>query len=161
MKELILVRHGKSSWSYDVEDADRPLKERGIRDAHLVARYLASQLGGVDAVYSSPANRALHTCVILMRELGWPLQEIRVRKELYDFSGGAVRTFVHGLEDTLQKVMLFGHNHALTHLVNDWGNRYVDNLPTTGLAHLTFGVDRWREVSYGKTQRIVFPKELR
>ncbi len=161
MKELILVRHGKSSWNYDVEDADRPLKERGIRDAHRVAQHLASQLGGVDAVYSSPANRALHTCVILMRELGLPLEEIRVRKELYDFSGGAVRTFVQGLDDTLQKVMLFGHNHALTHLVNDWGNRYVDNLPTTGLAHLTFEVDRWQEVSYGKTEMIVFPKQLR
>ncbi len=161
MKELILVRHGKSSWNYDVEDADRPLKERGIQDAHRVAKHLAPRLGGVDAVYSSPANRALHTCVILMRELGLPLGEIRVRKELYDFSGGAVRTFVQGLDDTLHKVMLFGHNHALTHLVNDWGNRYVDNLPTTGVAHLTFEVDRWQEVSYGKTQMIVFPKQLR
>mgnify|MGYP001075996040 CR=1 FL=1 len=161
MKELILVRHGKSSWSYDVEDADRPLKERGIRDAHRVAQHVASHIGEVDAVYSSPANRALHTCVILMRGLGLSPEKIRIRKELYDFSGGAVRTFVHGLEDSLQKVMVFGHNHALTHLVNDWGDRYVDNLPTAGLAHLAFEVDRWREVSYGKTQLIVFPKELR
>ena len=160
MKELILVRHGKSSWDYDVQDADRPLKERGIRDAHKIANYAVSRIGEVDAVFSSPANRALHTCMILMRELGIPLEKLEVRKELYDFSGGSVREFVHGLEDRFVKVMLFGHNHAMTHLVNDWGSKYIDNVPTSGLVHLAFERDSWREVSYGKTKMMVFPKQL-
>ncbi|MDX1333918.1 MAG: histidine phosphatase family protein [Robiginitalea sp.] len=161
MKELILVRHGKSSWDYDVRDADRPLKERGIRDAHRVAAHVASRLQDVDAVFSSPANRALHTCLILMREVGIPLDKLRVEKDLYDFSGGSVRGFVHGLGDQMGKIMLFGHNHALTHLVNDWGSKYVDNVPTSGLAYLTFDVEAWREVSFGKTEMMVFPKQLK
>ncbi len=161
MKELILVRHGKSSWEYDVRDADRPLKQRGIRDIHKVAQNAAPHLQDVDAVYSSPANRALHTCMIVMREVGIPLEKLRVEKELYDFSGSAVREFVHGLEDRLGKVMLFGHNHAFTHLANDWGSKYVDNVPTSGLTYLTFEGEKWSGVSFGKTKMMVFPKQLK
>ena len=161
MKELILVRHGKSSWDYDVQDADRPLKERGIRDAHRVAEHVATRLRGVDAVFSSPANRALHTCVILMRIVGIPMSKLRIEKELYDFSGGSVREFVHGVGDDLRKIMIFGHNHALTYLVNDWGSKYVDNVPTSGLAYLSFDVAKWSEVSFGKTEMLVFPNQLK
>lgn len=161
MKELILVRHGKSSWDYDVQDADRPLKERGIRDAHRIAKHVAPRLRDVDAVFSSPANRALHTCMILMREVGIPLEKLRLENELYDFSGNSVRKFVHSMDDQLEKVLLFGHNHALTHLVNDWGNKYVDNVPTTGLTYLTFGVPTWARVSSGKTELMVFPNQLK
>jgi phosphohistidine phosphatase len=161
MKELILVRHGKSSWDYDVQDADRPLKERGIRDAHLVAEKVAPRLRDVDAVFSSPAIRALHTCMILMREVGIPLDKLRIEKELYDFSGNSVRKFVHGAGDHLGKIMLFGHNHALTHLVNDWGSKYVDNVPTTGLTYLAFDAGKWSEVTFGETKMMVFPKQLR
>jgi phosphohistidine phosphatase len=161
MKELILVRHGKSSWDYDVQDADRPLKERGIRDAHRIAKHVGPRLRDVDAVFASPANRALHTCMILMREVGIPLEKLSIEKELYDFSGNSVRKFVHNLENDLVKVALIGHNHALTHLVNDWGSKYVDNVPTSGLTHLTFEVSTWSEVSFGNTEMMVFPKQLK
>ena len=67
MKKLTLIRHGKSSWNYDVSDRDRPLLERGINDAYLVASALKEPV--VDAVFSSPANRALHTCNIFLRVL--------------------------------------------------------------------------------------------
>ena len=160
MKELILVRHGKSSWDYDVRDSDRPLKERGVRDAHRVAQAASEAVKDVQAVFSSPANRALHTCMILMRELQIPFEKLSITKELYDFSGGSVRSFVHNLDDSLEKVMLFGHNHALTHVVNDWGSKYVDNVPTSGMVYLSFDVERWEGVSFGTTKLMVFPKHL-
>jgi phosphohistidine phosphatase len=161
MKELILVRHAKSSWNYDVQDVDRPLQERGIRDAHRVGEAIASEVSGVQAVYSSPANRALHTCTILMRETGIPLEKLQVCKKLYDFTGGSVRAFVHELDDSLEKVMLFGHNHAMTHVVNDWGSKYVDNVPTCGLVYIRFDVSSWKDISFGATKKMVFPKQLR
>lgn len=161
MKELILVRHAKSSWEYDVKDADRPLSERGIADAHLIAEALESKINGVQAVFSSPANRALHTCMILMRELGMSLRSVEVVRELYDFSGEAVSTHIRNLDDTLEKVMLFGHNNAMTHIANKWGNRYLENVPTCGVVHLSFPVKSWNEISYGNTLKTVFPKNLR
>lgn len=161
MKELMLVRHGKSSWDYDVSDRDRPLKERGISDAHLVADALAGGFTPPDAVFSSPANRALHTCMILVRELDIPLKRVKVTESLYDFGGKGLRDFVHGLEESLQRVMLFGHNHAMTYTANAWGNRHIENVPTAGFVHLEFENMPWREVQYGKTRRLLFPKELK
>lgn len=161
MKELILVRHGKSSWDYDVQDIDRPLKERGIRDARRVAQAASAKTNNVQAVFSSPANRALHTCLILMREVGIPFDKLTVSKDLYDFSGSAVRSFVQTLDNSLDKILLFGHNHALTYLVNDWGSKYVDNVPTSGLVYITFEVDRWEAVAFGTTKLMLFPRDLR
>jgi phosphohistidine phosphatase len=161
MKELILVRHAKSSWEYDVKDADRPLSERGIADAHLIAEALESKINGVQAVFSSPANRALHTCMILMRELGMPLESLAVVKALYDFSGEGVSAHITTLDDTLDKVILFGHNNAMTHIANKWGSKYLENVPTCGVVHLSFPVKSWKEISHGKTQKTIFPKNLK
>ena len=161
MKELILVRHAKSSWEYDVKDADRPLGERGITDAHLIARALEKNLRGIQAIFSSPANRALHTCMILMREMGMSHASVQVIPELYDFSGQGVSAHVHSLDDALEKVMLFGHNNAMTHIANKWGSKYLENVPTCGMVHLSFPVNSWKEISYGNTLNTVFPKNLR
>ena len=69
MKTLILVRHGKSSWEYSVDDKDRPLKERGVNDGHLISEEFKSQNAStIDAAFSSPANRALHTGMIFLTE---------------------------------------------------------------------------------------------
>ena len=65
MKTLYIVRHAKSSWKYEgVDDIDRPLKERGIKDAHFLSKHLSKKIKRPDVFLSSSANRALHTAVI-------------------------------------------------------------------------------------------------
>ena len=59
MKTLYIVRHAKSSWKYDsVKDIDRPLKERGINDAHLLSKHLSEKIKRPDVFITSTANRA-------------------------------------------------------------------------------------------------------
>ena len=89
MKQIILMRHGKSSWDYDVSDKDRPLKERGINDAHMVAKTFGLHAPSIDFIYSSPANRALHTSMIFVRNLEFDLSKFNVTNQLYDFSGNS------------------------------------------------------------------------
>ncbi len=161
MKTLILVRHGKSSWEYEVSDKDRPLKERGIRDAHLVGKQYSSQAGDIDAAFSSPACRAMHTAMIVLREFNYELSEFRVTDHLYDFSGSGVADFVQGLNEKWQKVIIFGHNYAFTNIANQWGDQRIDNVPTAGLVELTFDCDRWADVEMGSTKQVLFPKTLR
>ncbi|NNE77601.1 MAG: histidine phosphatase family protein [Pricia sp.] len=161
MKTLILVRHGKSSWDYAVNDKDRPLKERGINDAYLVSNALKSKGIQLDKIFSSPANRALHTCVIFLRQLEFPSEKFQLSKKLYDFSGDSVSEFIRNLDDSLNTVMIFGHNHAFTHLANSLGNTYIDNVPTTGLVHLYFDANRWKSISKGTTKQTIFPKDLK
>ncbi|NNJ89305.1 MAG: histidine phosphatase family protein [Eudoraea sp.] len=161
MKQLILVRHGKSSWKYGVEDRDRPLKEIGIQDAHRVSHHFGKSGFKINAVYSSPGIRALHTCVIFLRNLRISYSDFSLSDELYDFSGNDVMEFVKNLPDQQQVVMIFGHNHAFTEVANILGDVYIDNVPTTGLVHLSFNVTRWKDIQKGKTEEVVRPKDLR
>ena len=161
MKTLILVRHGKSSWEYSVGDKDRPLLQRGMNDAYLVSDHLNEQELSVNAVFSSPANRALHTSMIFIRQLYFPLSKFRVVNELYDFSGEHVHQFIKELDNQLDTVMIFGHNHAFTFIANSLGNSYIENVPTSGLVHIEFDTDSWSSIEKGVTKQTIFPKQLR
>lgn len=161
MKKLILLRHGKSSWEYSVGDKDRPLLERGISDAFLVANKFQEKGIEIDAIFSSPANRALHTAMIFCRQLYFSLDKFQVTERLYDFSGNEVLQFVKELDDSLKTVLIFGHNHAFTHIANSLGNTYIENVPTSGLVQLQFDVQQWASVEKGITEQTIFPKELR
>ena len=161
MKQIILVRHGKSSWDYEVSDKDRPLKERGINDTHLVAEKFSSLNENIDFALSSPANRALHTSMIFLRNVGFDFNTFRVTPELYDFSGNSVASVVKDLSDSWNTVIIFGHNYAFTTLANTWGDTYIENVPTAGLVHIAFEVDSWSDIKQGKTKLILFPKHLK
>lgn len=161
MKTVTFVRHGKSSWDYQVGDKDRPLKERGVNDAKLVSEEFKSLNSNIDYVYSSPANRALHTSMIFTRVLEYNLDKFKVHTSLYDFSGETVLQFLKNLNNEQGSVMIFGHNYAFTTLVNTLGDTYIENVPTAGLVQVKFDVARWGEILKGTTIKIIFPKELR
>lgn len=161
MKKVLFVRHGKSSWDYEVADKDRPLKERGINDAHLIGKQLKTMGIKIERSYSSPANRALHTAMIVLRNLNFDFLRFRVNEELYDFSGDSVLQFLKTLDNDFQSVLIFGHNYAFTSLVNSLGDEYIDNLPTAGMAIIEFDCDSWSDISKGKTQEIIVPKQLK
>ncbi len=161
MKTIVFVRHGKSSWDYEVSDKDRPLQERGIRDALLVSETYKRTGTSIDKVYASPANRALHTCMIFTRNWDFPLERVILSEALYDFSGDRVASFVLNLDDSINTIALFGHNYAFTELVNSWGSKVIENVPTSGLVELTFDISRWSQLEMGRTTKILFPKQLR
>lgn len=161
MKTVLFVRHGKSSWEDKVSDKDRTLKERGITDAHLVANALVSSNTTIDYVFSSPANRALHTCMIFARNLNLELNKVQINEALYDFSGEHLLDFLKNVDNAYATILIFGHNNALTTLVNTLGDRYIENVPTAGLTKIEFTVDNWRGIAKGKTVEVIFPKDLR
>jgi len=161
MKTIILVRHGKSSWEYGVSDKDRPLKERGINDAHLVSKKFKQENIVVDHAYSSPANRALHTSMIFLRNLEHGFHKFEIKDDLYDFSGESLKNFVAGIDDSKHSIMIFGHNYAFTTMVNIWGDKHIENVPTSGLVQIQFFEEKWNQISKGKTKLILFPKQLK
>ncbi|HLT50378.1 MAG TPA: histidine phosphatase family protein [Arenibacter sp.] len=161
MKTVILVRHAKSSWEYNVSDRDRPLVERGIRDAHKVAKEFSKKTVKIDAAYSSPANRALHTAVIFLRTLDFPFSKFELSDSLYDFGGDGVLSFIRSLDNGIQTVIIFGHNEAFTHIANSLGDRHIGNVPTSGSVQLKFDVKDWRSIEKGTTGKTLFPKDLK
>ncbi|WP_178985025.1 SixA phosphatase family protein [Winogradskyella helgolandensis] len=161
MKEILLVRHGKSSWEFDVTDFYRPLKQRGIEDSSLVSKELEMKGSAPNVIYSSPATRALSTCKIFAKILEIPENEITIVEDLYDFEGRNVINFIKTLPNELNKVMIFGHNHAFTSISNIFGDRFIDNLPTSGLVKLTFDIEDWKDLKKGTTEFIIIPKDLK
>jgi phosphohistidine phosphatase len=70
MKKLFLVRHAKSDWTYEgLPDIDRPLNERGYRDAHIMSKHLSSKKHVPDGIIASPAIRTINTALIFSRNL--------------------------------------------------------------------------------------------
>jgi phosphohistidine phosphatase len=100
MKTLYIVRHAKSSWEYDgIEDIDRPLKKRGIKDAYLMSKVLNEEINRPDVFLSSSANRALHTSVIFCNRFKYPLSNLKINKSLYSFSDGYLVKIIKALDD--------------------------------------------------------------
>lgn len=161
MKTLVLMRHGKSSWEYDVPDIDRPLKKRGINDSQRVSEEFLTKNLEIDLVLSSPANRALSTCKLFIKELKISKNEINVEPNLYDFGGSDVIDVIKSLDNQYNTVILFGHNHAFTSISNIFGNQFIENVPTAGLVVIDFDVESWQTIQNGTTRFTIFPKELK
>jgi len=161
MKNLILVRHAKSSWDYNVSDDKRPLENRGITDTQLVSLKFKDHLFQTDMVFSSPANRALTTCKIFLKNLEISDKLLIVSHKLYDFSGENVIDFIKNIDKQLNNVIIFGHNYAFTSISNRFGSIFIDNLPTCGLVWIQFDVDSWEDIETGKTLLIIRPKDLK
>ena len=161
MKTLVLVRHGKSSWAYDLPDDERPLKSRGVSDANLISRKFKENNALPEKFFSSHAKRALSTCEIFVREFGLPKACISIERNLYDFGGMNVMNFLKNVSNEFNYIMIFGHNHAFTSIANSLGSKYIDNLPTSGLVKLNFDCNSWADISNGTTETILIPKAFK
>ncbi len=161
MKNLILVRHAKSSWEHNVIDHDRPLNERGFKDAGLVSNDLKNRSLGIDLVLSSDAMRAKTTANIFISNMGVNPEIVHLNHDLYDFSGTNLTEVIKTCDNSDNKLMIFGHNHAITAFVNTYGSSYIDNVPTSGVVAIEFDIDNWKNLNKGKTIWTLFPRDLK
>lgn len=161
MKLLTLVRHGKSSWDFDVSDKERPLKKRGENDAQLVVNEFFKHNNIPSYIFTSPAQRALSTCKIFMSKFNLSENSFSIESDLYDFGGENVIRFIKKLPNSCDNVIIFGHNHAFTSIANIYGDKFIDNLPTSGLITLKFDIANWQDLKQGTTENIIIPKALK
>jgi phosphohistidine phosphatase len=146
-KQLIIVRHGKSSWKYEsIADIDRHLKEKGIHDVYDMAGRLKDQDVFPDVILSSPASRALHTALIFSRTLDYPVNRIHLKEIFYNGSDQDVLEVIRTVPDDADTIMIFGHNPTFTDLANHFLPEELDKLPTAGMAVIEFNTDRWEEI---------------
>ncbi|MDW5289382.1 phosphoglycerate mutase family protein [Formosa sp. PL04] len=162
MKKVIIIRHAKSSWKYNVDDMHRPLRAIGVRNTiKICERFKEVSEISLKNVFSSPAKRALDTCRIFVENYNSDDKiEIDVVDELYDFEGAKLHHFIKSIHDNLDTIFVFGHNNALTSFVNKYANVYVLNVPTSGLVILEFDIDKWADLRPGILKLKLFPKEI-
>lgn len=161
MKNLILIRHAKSSWDAPVHDKERVLAQRGVRDAHLMAQSISKYIPKLNLIWSSTAKRASETAIIFAQNQMWPLESIIFKDELYTFDASKLEKVIKSCNNSYENVILFGHNEAITDFVNKFGDIFIDNVPTAGFVSLLFTSDSWTNISNGKTKKILFPRDLK
>ncbi len=160
MKNLILIRHAKSSWDAPLNDIDRPLMQRGILDAHLVSGNCLPFIPKQYQIFSSIAKRAKETAIIFAQNFSFPIENILFKEELYTFDERKLENSIRSLSNSYNNVILFGHNEAITNFVNKFGDIFIDNVSTSGFVSLQFDTEDWRSIRVGKTKKIIFPKAL-
>ena len=159
MKTLFIIRHAKSSWdASNVDDFDRPLNERGKRDAPRMGKRFKEKDIHPDWMVSSPAKRALSTAKRIAEALKYKKDDIKSDRRLYHADEETILTVVKELKDNRNVVMLFGHNPGLTEFVNSLmdGSQDIDNIPTCGVVAFQFSIEHWTEVDWGKGKMLFF-----
>lgn len=161
MKQLVLIRHAKSSWDAPLRDFDRPLNNKGIHDAHLVSSHISDQLPDSFLIWSSTAKRAAETALIFAQNITYPLESIVFKDELYTFDDITLEKVIKSCSDEYNHLLVFGHNEAITNFVNKFGNIFIDNVSTSGFVNIIFEQNSWQTIQKGNTKKVIFPRDLK
>ncbi len=148
MKNLLLMRHAKSSWNDpSLPDHQRPLNKRGKRDAPRMGRHLRAQGLALDALLCSTAVRARETAQGFLQE--YPFDgEVSYIEDLYQAGPGTILALLQRLPQEVETVLLIGHNPGLDEFLETACDEY-DHLTTACVAHIQFPVQRWVDLRQG------------
>ena len=114
---LTLVRHAKSSWSdLSLNDFDRPLNERGKRDAPKMAQWFFENIQETPILFTSPANRALSTAKYFEKEFS--SVKLNLVDDLYHANLQDYESLI--LENNHEKhIVIFGHNPTISDVAEE------------------------------------------
>jgi len=161
MKNLFLIRHSKSSWDTTVQDINRSISKRGVKDAHLIASKTVALLPKSYIVWSSIAKRTKETAFIFSQYLSIPIETIFFSDELYTFDEKKLFEIIKKCKNEHDNLILFGHNEAITNFVNKFGDLNIENVPTSGLVAMQFNTEDWQNIGKGKTIATLFPSHFK
>lgn len=162
MKTIILVRHAKAAQAeFGMLDFDRPLMEKGKRDAVHMGQKIKKRGISPSLILSSPAKRAKKTAKLVAKQIGYPKEQIRFDKDIYDSNAEYLIGLLRTQDDQDEAVMIFGHNPDLSLLADILLSRGTEfeGLPTSGVCCVEFDVGKWSEIKagQGKTLFIDYP----
>ena len=148
MKRILIIRHAKSSWAeIGQRDFDRPLNERGLRDAPEMARRLIQRNITIDLFVSSAANRALSTTKLMMHEMKMGDDQLVIQEELYHAPPSVILSAINNTLNQYDTIAVVCHNPGITVFANIIKGLSIDNVPTCGVLMLKADVKQWDEVS--------------
>lgn len=148
MRTLYLVRHAKSSWADPgMADFDRPLNERGLRNAPFMAARFAERGEPVDLIVSSTADRARTTARFFADALRIAPERFVLEQGIYEASCGRLMSVVNALPPDARRVMLFGHNPGFSELAHYLDHHWTDAMSTCCIVRIDLLQDDWSLVS--------------
>jgi phosphohistidine phosphatase len=149
MKSLYLVRHAKSSWADpSLADKERPLNKRGLRDAPLMGQRLAARKVRVDAIWSSPAQRALETAHFFASALKYPRKSIELHDRFYTNTIDDLLREIRSCTDEIKSLVVVSHNPVISEfanfLIGHGKDVDIESIPTCGIVAIDFDLPSWQ-----------------
>ena len=156
-KQLLLVRHAKSSWeNFSQKDFDRSLTERGKKDAAEMAIRLKQKNILIDLIIASPAKRALQTATIFANEFDIQKNQISKINDLYEPTLNSFYTSIISLSDEYKTVAIFSHNPTITAFANELTNVHIDDMPTASVFSIKINTKNWNNFKDAEKQFCFF-----
>jgi phosphohistidine phosphatase len=164
MKTLYLLRHAKSSWAeHGLSDQQRPLNERGLRDAPMMGKRFRSRGEGFQRIVASPALRAQQTAELFAEACGFAEDDIETDSNLYFLGSGSIEDLIQSQDEQVNSLMLVFHNPDITWFANAIDDDVrIDNVPTCGLIRLSCDLTGWSDWTRAQTsfEYFDYPKNL-
>jgi len=161
MKLLSILRHAKSSWKdSSLDDHDRPLNKRGLRDAPRVGEFLLEQGLVPDTILSSTARRARETALAVAAAAGFP-DDVRFTRLFYLAGPETYLEVLRDLPDSSGHAMVVGHNPGMEQLVAEVVG-VPESMPTAALAMVELPIERWGDLGpppHGSLRTIWKPRD--
>ena len=166
-RELLILRHGKSDWTAQADDFDRPLNRRGRRSAKRIGQWLLSHQLVPDCVICSPALRAVSTAKRVCKVLGLHAQVLETDARLYKAPTARLYEVIREVPEVARRVLLVGHNPGLEMFLSSFVQPSLPLpedgklLPTATLARV-FVQKKWADLDEkdGALISIIRPKSL-
>ncbi len=164
MKTLYLVRHAKSSWDFpELSDKERPLNNRGIKNAPAMAKYLQGKMSCPDIFICSTSQRTRQTAQFFYEVFNPSQNQIVHEEKLYHAYQNDFDEVISRIDNSHQSAMLFAHNPGITDYVNQLTKSYIDNIPTCGVAAINLDMEHWNEIKRARGELIFYyyPKGIK
>ncbi len=143
MKKLLLIRHAKATHDTGYIDFERPLQERGLQDAAIMAGRLKDKNIIPQLLVASPALRTLSTANVFSQHLTIP--QLQTNKDIYEATTLALMKVINAFPDEHDFIALVGHNPGMSDLLY-YLTRQLQNVPTCAMMLIEFDVDSWMEI---------------
>ncbi len=127
-----------------MDDWQRPLNDRGYRDAPRVGEWLRDRSLVPDVIITSDAVRARTTAQTVAKAAGYS-RDIVADPSLYHARPEDVIDVLNGVADEAHMVLIVGHNPGLEELVRQLTGE-PHGLVTAALVELDVPIDRWSEL---------------
>tara|TARA_X000000368_G_scaffold19252_1_gene15213 strand:- start:194 stop:688 length:495 start_codon:yes stop_codon:yes gene_type:complete len=162
MKEIYVLRHAKSSWdNSNLSDFERPLADRGISDAKKMSKFLKDMNLKIDKVLCSNAIRAKETFDLTADGFNFEIDKATYLDKLYFGDTTTIIQDLKELDESLNNILIVGHNPTLHYLVEILTNESINRFTTCNLATISHDGE-W--VSLNSQQcslkSLIRPKEL-
>ena len=155
VKTIYLLRHAKSDWAAEFRlEHERPISERGRKNAKSLRSFLKERGIRVDLAYVSDATRTVQTLEIVNKNQEL-FREVEITSMLYEANQGVLYNLITSTEDKHNSILFLGHNPELEELANQLilrQNAYKDfsffqKFSTSSIIALSFSISSWKDIS--------------